>query len=795
MARAEMAQASIPERLLEILRKVDRPGSICISRDLPVTMPGLEVDGLGAIRLPLGESQARELIGRCSQAPYGKGTQTLVDTNVRRVWELDPARFKLSNPKWDELVSTITDETRVALGLEESKLAARLYKLLVYEKGSFFQSHRDGEKLDGMVATLVIGLPSPHKGGNLVVTHEGKQHEVALAGAASGYELSFAAFYADCEHEVKPIREGYRLCLVYNLTVAGSRRKSGISAPQSTPIIASISESLADWRSSGGISKLAVTLEHQYTPEGLNIGTLKGVDRARADVLFAAAEHAGCAAHLALITRWQSGSAEGGDYGYSYGDRDYESWSYGEEDEAADEGTGHEMGEIYDQGLSVNHWSDREGKKIAYGEMALAEPEIVSDRPLEDWDLGREEFEGYTGNAGMTLERWYHRAAVVIWPEDKNFEVLCGAGTDAAISGFNKLVAQLKHARSSNQRALKKECTAFASAIIKTWRPKKFSYHSYSSETKFDRSEFSLALEGLDDPELMTRFLIEVLSKDGAIHLGVSFPSFCKRHGWAAFQDALTSVIDAISSDTLMRNTSLLETLCLLRDKDIARKKLCTHLADRAVTALLLFDEKRTRNDWDVERIERGALLASLVRSMISIESSTSLDRLVDHTMSEARTYDLTSAHTAAIFALESGLGRIKGEVGRVVKGWLGRCRAEFEKRTEHAPTRPADFRRPAKLSCTCPDCRELSEFLANPQESMHRFPVRKERRRHLHQIIERDGCDLTHETLRAGNPQTLICTKTTSSYQTACEIFARDQANLKRLRAIETKINRPAKR
>jgi hypothetical protein len=293
----------------------------------------------------------------------------------------------------------------------------------------------------------------------------------------------------------------------------------------------------------------------------------------------------------------------------------------------------------------------------------------------------------------------------------------------------------------------------------------------------------------------MQRFLVEVVSKEGAIHVGKSFPSFCKRHGWASFQDALTSVIDAVSSDTLMRNTSLLEALCLLRDKDVARKNLCTRLADRAVTALLIFDEKRTRDDWDVEKIERGALLASLVKSMISIESSTSLERLADHTMSQTRTYDLTSAHAAAIFGLESGLGRIKGEVGRVVKGWLGRCRAEFEKRTEHAPIRPADFRRPAKLSCTCPDCRELSEFLANPQESMHRFPLRKERRRHLHQIIDSNGCDLTHETLRVGSPQTLICTKTTASYQKACEVFARDQANLKRLQVIETKINRTAKR
>ena len=56
------------------------------------------------------------------------------------------------------------------------------------------------------------------------MTHEGKVHKVALAGAASGFEPSFAAFYADCEHQVKPIREGYRLYLVYSLSVAGYHR-------------------------------------------------------------------------------------------------------------------------------------------------------------------------------------------------------------------------------------------------------------------------------------------------------------------------------------------------------------------------------------------------------------------------------------------------------------------------------------------------------------------------------------------------------------------------------------------
>ncbi len=450
------------------------------------------------------------------------------------------------------------------------------------------------------------------------------------------------------------------------------------------------------------LKKLAVTLEHQYTPEGLSIGNLKGVDQARADVLLRAAEQAGCIAHLALITHWQSGSAEGGDYGYSSGRGRYRSWSY-EEAEDPDEGTGHEMGEVFDETLSINHWSDREGNKIAFGEMGLDLAEIVSDCPPDDWDLGHEEFEGFTGNAGMTLERWYHRAAVVIWPAEKNFEVLCGAGTDAAISGLKKMIAQLKLARASDQQEQRASCVKFASAIITTWAPHRVSHHSYLSNNKLDRSEFSLSLQELDDPELMNRFLTQIVAREGDIGLGKSFPTFCKRHGWTTFQDSLTAVIDAASSATVARNAALLETLCVQRDKNADRKKVCTHLAHHAVTALENLDTKRSVRDWVADRIDRAALLGSLIKSLISADAAESLNRLFDHTLSHDQIYDLTNAHLAAIFTLESYLSRKGSEIDGVVNRWLTHCRGELEKRTEHAPTPPAIFDAPTSSRASAP--------------------------------------------------------------------------------------------
>ncbi|NNF95426.1 MAG: 2OG-Fe(II) oxygenase [Halobacteria archaeon] len=410
MATITNQQLGVYDKLLEALGEVDRPGAVCTSGDRPLTMPGLEVKGVGALSLPLGKTQARKLIKQCRQAPYGKGTETLVDTDVRQTWELDLDDFQLTNPKWEDLVEEIVTDVQRELGLEKRKLTPHLYKLLVYEKGGFFLPHRDGEKLDRMVATLVICLPSVCEGGELIVSHDGWQCEILFTGAASGHELSYAAFYADCQHEVRPLRSGYRLCLTYNLTLAKSRSKKGISAPSYSAAASAISALLDDWREAEDKDKIAITLDHRYTQDGLSVDKLKGVDRARAEVLFEAAEQADCVAHLALVTLWQSGAAEGGydEYSYRGGYRGYYRSDVEDEDDYDETGGDYEMGEIYDHSLSANHWSDHQGKKVRFGEIHLDEVDIVSEAPLDDGDPNSEDFEGFTGNAGMTLESPAH---------------------------------------------------------------------------------------------------------------------------------------------------------------------------------------------------------------------------------------------------------------------------------------------------------------------------------------------------------------------------------------------------
>ena len=773
------------EHLLDALDAIDRPGDVVAAGDRDLTMPGLEVEGVGAIGLPLPKAQARTLIRRCRQAPYGKGTQTLVDTDVRRVWEMDPAQFELTNPKWEALIASILDEVKQHLGLEECKLSAHLYKLLLYEKGSFFLPHQDGERLDAMVATLIVALPSAHEGGELVVRHEGREYEIAFSGAASGLELSWAAFYADCSHEVRPLRSGYRLCLVYNVTLARSRRRrKRIGAPSYGAVTARVAELLGAWRETDETQKRAVTLEHAYTQDGLTLDRLKGADRARAEVLFEAAEQAGCIAHLALITLWQLGDVDHDYADYSYRRRRRYRSRYGGDDDDDDPGREYEMGEILESSLTASHWSDRHGEAHQLGEIRVDKAEVVTGDPLDDGEPSEEEFEDYTGNAGLTLERWYHRAAIVIWPRERHFAVLCGAGTQAAIGGLTAMMKGLRRGTKQKREAMRGDCLEFAGAIIDGWKSTDFRWYR-DEEQRAVRAGFSKLLCRLDDPGLMRRFLSEIVPNDGSAELHGDFAKLARRHGLSAFEAELAQALDAPSPATLLRNARLLHLLCRRPDHDKRDAAVCTRLCESTVAGLERFDAEPPKNTWMLRELDRPALLVTLVNAMVDIGAKRPLRALIDHTLAHREVYDLTDVHMAAIFKLAPRLEALSPP-GRAIRHWLSACRRELQARTAQAPQAPADHRRDAELSCKCKDCLALARFLADPNERECRFSLNENRRGHLRGIINTNRCDVTHVTERKGRPFKLVCTKTTASYDRACETFERDQRNLSQLVGIE---------
>ena len=489
---------------------------------------------------------------------------------------------------------------------------------------------------------------------------------------------------------------------------------------------------------------------HPEPPSHPYLAVTSRVDRARAEVLFEAAEQAGCVAHLALITLWQLGDVDHDYSNYSYRRRRRYGSRY-DDDHDDDSGREYEMGEIIDTSLSASHWSDRHGNARRFGEMAVDDDEIVTGDALDDAEPSEEEFEDYTGNAGMTLERWYHRAAVVIWPRERHFAVLCGAGTQAAIGGLEAMVKGLRRGSKEQREATRRDGLQFAGAIIDGWKSTDNRWYG-NEDDKADRSVFSKLLCKLDDPELMRRFLSEIVPNDGSAELHREFAKLCRRHGLSAFEAELAQAIDAASEATLLRNAQLLHLLCRQPEHDKGDAAVCTRLCERAVAALERFDGQAPKDAWRFRTLDRTALLVTLVSAMLEIAAQRPLRKVIDHTLAHREQYDLTDTHLTAIFKLASRLGT-PSPPDKAIAHWLSACRRELQMRTARAPQPPGDYRRDAGLSCKCADCRVLSRFLANPNERECRMPLNKDRRRHLHGIIEANRCDVTHVTERKGRP------------------------------------------
>jgi hypothetical protein len=163
--------ADAKEGLLRLLDSLGESSEFATYGSLPPVLPGLEVEGVGTVGTPVSAADAKRLIAQATQAPYGRGEETIVDMEVRRVWQLEPWQFALRNAEWEDHLAAIVAAVKQQFGIDET-IKAELYKLLVYEKGSFFAPHRDTEKTPGMFATLVVSLPSRHQGGRLIVRHD-----------------------------------------------------------------------------------------------------------------------------------------------------------------------------------------------------------------------------------------------------------------------------------------------------------------------------------------------------------------------------------------------------------------------------------------------------------------------------------------------------------------------------------------------------------------------------------------------------------------------------------------------
>jgi predicted 2-oxoglutarate/Fe(II)-dependent dioxygenase YbiX len=753
---------SLTADLAELLSGVERPGDFSMSGTCEFLAPGLDVQGVGPIALPLLPVQAEQLVAVAERAPYGRGEETLVDTDVRRTWQIDSDRIRIHGRAWTRTLETIVARAAEGLGVI-GPVAAEFYKLLVYDEGGFFVTHRDSEKTSGMFATLVIVLPALYTGGELVVRHNGREVRLDLR-CTEPSEAAFAAFYADCEHEVLSVTSGCRLTLVYNLS------RSGPGKPPRPPSYAREQDRLAAllrrWAKEkkraddDSPEKLIYPLEHGYTAASLSFDALKGADAAKAATLLAAAGEAGCDLHLALVSIEESGGAEHTGNYRGYGRHGY--------DDSDDE---FEALEVDDRSETLSDWRRPEGGEAGLGTLPIAEGEASPPDAFADLIPDEESFQEATGNAGASFERSYRVAALVLWPSDRRLAVINQGGLPATLPYLSDLAGRWAESGADRSSPLWAEAHELSDLMLAAWP--RSSWRRADAPTT--AATMLTLLAGLGDTVRIDAFLSGVVA-DGTLANGDG-----------------ESVMLAIRLLPPSRAAALLERI-VAGNAAVALDSCSGLLARAAATAYGVFDlrpaaaallaalpddparEPPVTEPWAQPRAVGHTIVVDVLSALAQIDPVLA-DGAADIFFSFPETYALDAILVPAGLALG---GSAAAEAQAIERLHIV-CMAHLQARIAEHLGPPGDWARAATLTCRCEYCRELGLFLADPARATWSFKSLQANRSHVENTIRHSHCDLDTETLRRGSPHSLVCTKNQASYERRVLQRKKDREDLAR--------------
>jgi hypothetical protein len=660
------------------------------------------------------------MIASARPARFGRGEQTLMDLSVRDTWEITPDQVTLTGLDWDAILAEVRDE----LGLPaRARLRAEPHALLVYGKGQFFLPHQDSEKDDTMIGTLVVSLPSSHTGGELVIEHHGK----TVAYHAPADEVSVAAFYADCRHEVRPVRTGYRVTFTCNLLL-DSDLVGEVPVEPSAEVARYLAEHfttrVSRWEGDDREppNRLVYLLDHQYTQRGLSWDRLKGADTERAALLRAAAEDAGCEAVLALTEIKETWDTEPGR-----------------------RGRGIELTYIINSELTLRWWTGVPGGEPI--SLYVPDEQVCASTPSADLKPYDSEYSGYMGNYGNTMDRWYRRAAVVVSPRQHAFAARAEASPSWALT---ELRAQIEAGDLVNARAA-------AESVAPFWKAPGPGLLEPALRTA----------AGLEDPVialmLMRPFMAEWVTP---AHAG-GLAALVARYGESWYRDLLEAWFGPRNTwrytgdvDRKGWAGALPGLTAALRDAGAAPAAEWLLAAswdwmDDDIRSWLRYPSPATRR-------KQLAELGKPLSGLLAAAGGTGLADEIVRALQE---------HGDDVLACLLPMLRVAGPGPSAALQELAR---DCGRRLTAITARPAraddDWSVPWDSGCGCELCGTLGEFLADRSKRTLEWPLAEARRKHVKGQVSAAELPVGHETWKFGSPHTLVLTKTDELFRREAE-------------------------
>ena len=708
--------------------------------ELPLDALRVEVDAVGTLAPTLNQEQARALHAVSTPAPHGQRERTVLDTRVRHTGEIAADAVALH---WAPgAFAALQEQAAQALGLEG--VEARLHKLLVYGPGQFFKPHQDTEKHPGMVATLVLVWPCAHIGGELQVWQSdsvqifSSQHLQALV-------LRWFAFYADCRHEVKPVAEGWRVVLTFDLMLP---THEAASAPAAHPALVQALSAVFLPGGSPRPEPWLLLLDHEYTEHGLRWPLLKGDDRPRVAALRSAADALGLVAQLALAEIHQSWTASVPYTGRSRGP------------------TGDpEPDELIEEDLSLNFWVDVQGHSHQGKALSVSLADCVSFTEAHDAFLVNEEYEGYMGNYGETLDYWYRRAALVLQSPVAAEASRFATQPEAALADALKLVRRADQHAALAQR-LQQALPDLMRFAKSKGRGVLARYAKLAAVLPADlASALCTPFEWQHLVPADTAALADLATAHGGDWLIALLRSWAKalapRLAWG-WSPGSGGVLDDKAEDGAARLwPHPLPAFMAAGQRSLWPAESLDEVITQALTLLKLADASKVT---PAQRLAawpaRRQLLCELAQALQCLPApqrvALQLHALLQHVAAQPLVYPVRELVPLLLALPSPGEG-----ASQELHSFRTKVRAALQSALQ-APLPAADDHglRDVSWTCRCADCQPAIRWAESPAPEPLVLPMAQARRGHVQMELQHAGVDMRFATLAQGSPHKLVISK-----------------------------------
>ena len=503
-----------------------------------------------------------------------------------------------------------------------------------------------------------------------------------------------------------------------------------------------------------------IFLDHDYTPANFSFSHLKLHDIPRTQVLCEAAEKAGFFAKTGLLTHYKSGDweSEGGYYDRRYG--------YDDDDDEDDIKNG-SMGEIFEEYEHIEHWIA--GTFPDLGDFVIENENIIGENIIGEGEPHHYEYEGYTGNAGMTMEYWYYYGCIVLWPKAKTLDILKTLNISVNLKWL-KYYTELNNNNDTSSKNIIRQILLNIAGSDKFYKVA-------------DTNPVAQALIYLNDEEFI---------KNSCSNLLIECFSMIDENNWEQLLNKYNpEIFEQIFGDTKIINDYFsIYRLFSILDKIPADNK---HLAsfiqnqtDKIPQYIGNINFKQNKDsDYNYNthihnKQSRKEIIMNIFYKLISFGTVRKNDdkwitEIVDTlTQNQERKY----VNEVLITVLKNSK-----EKGKLYDLLYEKCLKNLSDRVNNKPQPLPDWKREVPKSGNFTEqWKIIKDFLESPVQKTFEYKRLQEIRRQMEYAILNSEIDLEFTTIKKGSPHTMLITKNNANYQRELKDWKEDADLLKSL-------------